>query len=889
MVFASVKSTKCILVAISLWLILAVAAGSEPVRSLEEEKNKTAFTIITPDTKPPEEEFRGTTFSIITPTLDAPLDPVYIPFNFTNIFLVGGHCTVELDWYSKFVAAGMETLNITQLICAEEPDAAYTREFHVEALRLVEERVGDKLNETLVITVAIGLESDWSPVADLLRKGMAFFHAKEDPLNFNLTEYDLRPEDVLYFYFRWDEFGSAERTGAEICRVKGGVQQFKVAKVHMAGRNGGLNYRSDEAVKAFSLACPETEILELWEIESGQSLQAYKTTLLFNPLPDVVFCGNDAVAAELLGVAKEILTADQYSRLATTGWDNTHPELLRDHKILTTVDQMVHYPNRGIWKSINTVASIMQEFGFNSTKAVQTELGLDDSLTIAADTLTISSDRIGFLIGNLLQGYDAEAPPYREVDVSTGLFDVTITEMIPFEGKFKAVLWMRMSWNDPRLKWNPFVYEGNAPLDNENVWTPGLYFKNGISFEELYVGPAVVNYLGEVVMERNIVAEFLCSTTERLRSFPFDSYHCSMDLGAPKGITLDQNYGFQVIESDPHFSTTSSMAVGINNATDAEQNSHGHVAYYQLSFSRRPFTAYVRLILPAILINLVGFMAFWIPSVQESVALGVTSLLCSLAFRETVDMPDTADVTWTEVFIMINISYQASVMLIIWISYGSSWTTATYHRSVTRYYRLLACYKAKKDAMHIPPAIPLNSEGIPVNMLTNGVHDAGHDDEIPVSSMRSNNSRSPSTMPVSSRRSIMVKTRSASTMNTLRQRRINSNPSADHEDDEIVVDVEKTAPDDYDDYDDYDDTGNGTDVRDSDDIEGAVEMARLFQKASSKKIRKPKRPPPYDDDDVDDDGLRPANVDWIGRWFVVPSYFLVILTLLLNGWGFYNH
>ena len=31
----------------------------------------------------------------------------------------------------------------------------------------------------------------------------------------------------------------------------------------------------------------------------------------------------------------------------------------------------------------------------------------------------------------------------------------------------------------------------------------------------------------------------------------------------------------------------------------------------------------------------------------------------------------------------------------------------------------------------------------------------------------------------------------------------------------------------------------------------------------------------------------PPNVDWIGRWFVVPSYFIVMMTLLFGGWGFY--
>ena len=923
-----------------------------------------------------QEEFRGTQFEIIVPEPPPPSRPNYAPFNFTYVFILGGHCGNPDDWYTKWAEAGRATLNDTHNvinICANETDKGYAREFHVEGLKMIEQHVGDKLNETLVITVAIGLETDWSPVASLLRKGMAFFHAKEDPINFNLTEFDLRPEDVLYFYFRWDEYGSAERAGTEICRVKGGVQQFKVAKIHVPDRSGGLNYRVDVAVEAFKAACPETELVELWTIqESGPADPAFRTTLLFNPLPDVIFCGNDAVAANLLGVAETALTADQYSRLATTGWDNTHPDLLRDHKILTTVDQMVHYANLGIWKSIGIVTDLLQESGFNSTKYIQNELGLGDSLTIAADTLAISSDRIGFLIQNLLQGYDSESPPYREVEVSTGLFDVTISEMIPFEGKFQAVLWLRLSWNDPRLKWNPFVYEGNAPLEADNVWTPGVYFKNGISFEELYVGPAVVNFNGQVVMETNIVAEFLCSTTEDLRSFPFDSYTCSMDLGAPKGITLDQKFGFHVIESDPHFDTKSSTAVGINTNTeygetdDSGQSSHGHIVYYQLSFKRRPFTAYVRLILPAILINLVGFMAFWIPEVPESVALGVTSLLCSLAFRETVDMPDTADVTWTEVFIMINVSYQASVMLIIWISYGSAWTTSTYRKGSAWTSSWIDMFKSKrarkslKDLQNKAARRALkkrmeivDENDIPLNDIEG---DSQHKNKQPSGRTLNKYTSSRNVIAQPSSRNLNIENpddyrasamiasgmaKSSRTMQTLRQRSqrkpglggIQGADEEDYEDEEIVIpaesgyaqaidyDYDKTAGNatsgDYGTsvYGDYVhaleygaaatdgsppaqeqsmvasgyNSGNGYapgDEADDDSFDTDAEQAAIAEeKARIHRARNRKRN--KNDWNPDMDGP-PPNVDWIGRWFVVPSYFIVMMTLLFGGWGFYN-
>ncbi|CAB9510028.1 expressed unknown protein [Seminavis robusta] len=152
-----------------------------------------------------------------------------VPFQFQHIFFLGGDCGNEFNWYKPFIDAGMETLHHRpQIICPPGYDSTegviwWTREFHLAALQMVEEIAGDALNETLVITVGVGLESDWTPVANLLRKGMAFFHAKEDPLDrrgFNLTEHHLTdPNEFLYLYFQWDEYKVAESNGKELCSL----------------------------------------------------------------------------------------------------------------------------------------------------------------------------------------------------------------------------------------------------------------------------------------------------------------------------------------------------------------------------------------------------------------------------------------------------------------------------------------------------------------------------------------------------------------------------------------------------------------------------------------------------------------------------------------------
>ena len=65
--------------------------------------------------------------------------------------------------------------------------------------------------------------------------------------------------------------------------------------------------------------------------------------------------------------------------------------------------------------------------------------------------------------------------------------DVSITELNAFNGKFVAVLWERLSWVDPRLVWNPELYNKTMALNPEAVWTPALNLKNQFESNELFV------------------------------------------------------------------------------------------------------------------------------------------------------------------------------------------------------------------------------------------------------------------------------------------------------------------------------------------------------------------------------------------------------------------
>jgi len=79
----------------------------------------------------------------------------------------------------------------------------------------------------------------------------------------------------------------------------------------------------------------------------------------------------------------------------------------------------------------------------------------------------------------------------------------------------------------------------------------------------------------------------------------------------------------------------------------------------------KPSPVWLRIVIPAVFINVIGFISFWIPEKLDSVALGATLLLCAVTFRTAVEMPDTAGTTCSEDFLFVNVMCQAAALFII--------------------------------------------------------------------------------------------------------------------------------------------------------------------------------------------------------------------------------
>lgn len=152
-------------------------------------------------------------------------------------------------------------------------------------------------------------------------------------------------------------------------------------------------------------------------------------------------------------------------------------------------------------------------------------------------------------------------------DVKIGVRFFKVMAVEAAKGTMKLKVWLRYSWVDARLAWEPEEYGGVTTVyyqamahpgneDNE-IWIPDLQPYNaevGIQ-HTLDTGYARVSHDGSVFYSRPGTLETLCKFSG-LVAFPFDQLRCQLEFGgwllsgAHQGIQLDgEGYQFSLQEA----------------------------------------------------------------------------------------------------------------------------------------------------------------------------------------------------------------------------------------------------------------------------------------------------------------------------------------------------
>ena len=504
------------------------------------------------------------------------------------------------------------------------------------------------------------------------------------------------------------DYGGARDLGKEFCRITESIpaRQYYICVIQQEGGGVGEHYVSERVCEGVHSKivdyCPEKEHVYVGNVEfppypssEFNSIEEWEEVII--DLLGSTFLGNTdltAVVAPSDQIAKLVYTAalryHPAGEVYISGFDDdaTGRELLRQYALWGTIDVQYYKPGRGLQKTLSRVLPIILlaeeqlPMAFRGVRAYSlTELYVPDMEAKVQD--------------RLLRSYDKSVKPIGNVIVQTGMQDVTIYEANMREGRFEAVFWMTRLWRDTRLSWDPVIYDGLIRVDADDVWRPAYYYNNLYETDDvdLYRSPATINSSGFVNIVTNQRGTFLCEGSILL--FPFDHSACSINLiSVQRSIYFNGDLGFGIIDPDDAyvmppdedpFAERAPFGYGYEEGGHLAGGlfyvTNGQVAYsdgnytqvtYSFCLARNPNSFWIRLIIPALLLNGIGFMAFWIPDPNESIALGITTLLCTLALRDTVELPDKSFFTWVELFLLLNILFQGLVLLFSFCDYSDA-------------------------------------------------------------------------------------------------------------------------------------------------------------------------------------------------------------------------
>jgi len=480
---------------------------------------------------------------------------------------------------------------------------------------------------------------------------------------------------VRYLGFNTGPLGGAkmsgELLGQEMCRQLHSRKRLYVA---IAGkRNGQAKKQSVQfTLSSFKSACPDIKVTEVWDYRCTKEdcLDTPPGFFISLPVPDVIMGPDDDGPFGAVTVARSVLPDSTVDKILMISASSERPDLLRKRQLIATRDPMIFHSKEGMWskiamaiKAISSSDNVLTTADFREFFRIPPES--DVLLSNEGQHLIMSRDPGGLILDQLMPAYDKRVPPSLNVRISTGLEKVVIQSVDIVHSTFEAIVSLKVQWEDDRLVWKKRQYDGVIELEQTEIWTPGLHFANDFSTEVLAESLATITHDGNVSMTNKNSITLGCNMDVSM--FPFDSHKCEFKLAptlAAGSVTMDGMLGFDIEVTDSAFDTESSITYS------TDKNGRRIVSFMML-FKRKPLGFWFRLIIPAILVNLVGFISFWVPDSDSSINLGITGLLCTLALRESIEMPTAADVSWCEFFLTVNLVFQSLVLFMNFVEFSS--------------------------------------------------------------------------------------------------------------------------------------------------------------------------------------------------------------------------
>ncbi|CAD5206774.1 unnamed protein product [Bursaphelenchus okinawaensis] len=244
--------------------------------------------------------------------------------------------------------------------------------------------------------------------------------------------------------------------------------------------------------------------------------------------------------------------------------------------------------------------------------------------------------------------------PLNQTVVHVRLSLSQIIEMDEINQVMMCAVWLRQTWNDRRLSWNPKEY-GNIDLLHvpyELLWVPDIVLYNAEAANNITISTkATVYYTGDVVWEPP--ALFRTSCQMDVQWFPFDEQRCFLKFGSwsfPERLVdlrVIDNYGFS------NDTVTSEVGIDLSDYYPSVEwdimsikairrskvyggccpgNGDFVDLTYEVSLRRKPLFYTVNLIMPNVFMAFLTPFVFYLPCESGEKIQLVISILVSVAF-----------------------------------------------------------------------------------------------------------------------------------------------------------------------------------------------------------------------------------------------------------------
>lgn len=543
---------------------------------------------------------------------------------------------------------------------------------HFDSVNCVDGNEGTLLSSILaseagdpkkIVVIASPLKDAANAKDILANKGaMIFVEEAPDVEALNLTRNATRS-----YAMKPDNSEGGRMAGSVFCNMARLPQQMVLLRAD--GKSAGNALHDDARIEGFldgvNKNCGDAGHKVLATADAGWSTEKAEEvmTQLFITMPSItaVFAANDGMARGAV-MAAEKTRRGGTDGLLIGGYDHTKEirEEFKKGNIFVSIDQLVSYPSDGM---IYTITKLLPVLRGSSSDGKPPE-GLP--FVINTPVAPYVPNMPAFISRNVMSNYLSTVKPPGEVRVATGLREVSFTSIDDTNGLVEVTAEIVASWKDPRLAWDSRLHNSTIDFVSKSVWSPQLYFRNEYDGDTLLAPPAIVSSDGTVNWRQKVRVKGLCGFN--LAMFPFDRSSCALSLvssyaatAGGGGVTLDNSLGFKIDNLPASFE--------LKTSTDVANEDGFSVAHFRITAERRPFSYALRMIVPGLLLNIVGFMAFLIPEPSDSVALSVTVLLCLLAMRDSINLPETSQMTWAELFMLINTTYQGLVMFMSGIDF----------------------------------------------------------------------------------------------------------------------------------------------------------------------------------------------------------------------------